>query len=314
MARTLKAMILTAALAAAVAGAPRPALAGPPAPGTWPQAILSGGLVRNYILYIPSGYTGEALPVVFVLHGFGGSAAAMVASTNLNAKADAEGFFVAYLQGTPCDPNPPYAAPNCTGTELGWNTGITDQLGILTNDVQFVRDVLVKVEATVVVDRVRVYAAGFSNGAMMAHRLGAEMPRTLAAIAAVEGTVGIYQPSGTLLTTPTPVGPIPAIIVHGLLDAVLPYAGGPGAGGASVLSASDAVDFWRNANGCTTGPFTSTSPGGNVVKDVYGGCVAGSNVVLVSIGNGAHFWPTPANTGFSATNAIWTFFENHPLN
>jgi polyhydroxybutyrate depolymerase len=80
-----------------------------------------------------------------------------------------------------------------------------------------------------------------------------------------------------------------------------------------VLPVSDAVDFWRTANGCSTGPFTTTSPNGNIVRDVYGACVAGSNVVLVSIGNGGHFWPTPANTGFSATDAIWTFFENHPL-
>src|SRR5262245_24431401 len=174
MARTLRLLVLAAAVAAAL-GASRPALAGPPAPGTWPQAILSGGVLRHYVLYIPTGYTGQALPVVFVLHGYGGSAAGMMASTGMNAKADAEGFFVVYPQGMPCDPAAPGAPPSCTGTQLGWNTGITDALGIVTDDVLFVRDVLVKVEATVVVDRLRVYAAGFSNGAMMAHRLGADL-------------------------------------------------------------------------------------------------------------------------------------------
>lgn len=312
MARTLRFLVLTAALFAAL-GASRPAVAGPPAPGTWPQAILSGGVVRHYILHIPTGYTGQALPVVFVLHGFGGSAAGMMASTGMNAKADAEGFFVAYLQGMPCDPSVPDAPSGCTGTQLGWNTGITDALGIVTDDVQLVRDVLIKLEATVVVDRLRVYATGFSNGAMMTHRLGAELPDVLAAIASVEGTVGNYQDDGTLLTTPAPLGPTPTMIVHGLLDLNVPYYGGAGAHGLNVLPVSDAVGFWRTANGCTTGPFTSTSPNGNVVRDVYGGCVANSNVVLFSIGNGGHFWPTVGNTGFSATDAIWTFFNNHPL-
>jgi polyhydroxybutyrate depolymerase len=47
-----------------------------------------------------------------------------------------------------------------------------------------------------VVDRLRVYATGFSNGAMMTHRLGAELPDVLAAIAPVSGTVGNYQTTG----------------------------------------------------------------------------------------------------------------------
>jgi polyhydroxybutyrate depolymerase len=319
MTRAIHVLALTAVLFAALGAAPGTAFAAPPTtPGTYAQAILSGGVVRHYILHIPAGYTGATRrPVVFVLHGFGGSAAGMMSSTGMNAKSDAEEFFVAYLQGMPCDPNPPYGHPACNSGQAGWNSGLTPELGIVTDDVLFVRDVLIRLEESLRVDVRRVYATGFSNGAFMTHRLGAELPDVLAAIAPVAGTVGVRDSGGTLLTIPAPIGSIPVMMVHGVLDPNVRYYGGVGAGAGTldVLPVQDAVDFWRAANSCSAGPVTQTSPNGNIVVDFYGGCFLMSHVKLVSIGNGLHVWPTqnPWGTGFPATDAIWNFFENHLL-
>ena len=44
-------------------------------PGDYNQTITVGPDVRQYILHVPSGYDGsQALPLVFILHGGGGTA------------------------------------------------------------------------------------------------------------------------------------------------------------------------------------------------------------------------------------------------
>jgi poly(3-hydroxybutyrate) depolymerase len=85
-----------------------------------------------------------------------------------------------------------------------FDAGITQSLGITVDDVQFVRDVIAHVEAEYRIDSRRVYAAGFSNGAMMTHRLAADLPDLLAGVALAEGTVGRDQGDGTWASIPEP--------------------------------------------------------------------------------------------------------------
>jgi len=283
----------------------------PMKPGTYPQKIQAGGVVRTYILHVPPGYDGtKALPLVFILHGFGGNAASMVKLTGMNDKADQENFFVAYLNGT-----------EGTNTDKGvsglaWNNGLTPELNMTVDDVAFVRDLLKHLEGQLYVDSHRVYAAGFSNGAMMAHRLGAELPDLLAGVAVVEGTIGLAQSDGNFVTTPTPIGPIAVIIIHGKQDMNLPYNGGQATQGAGKLyakSAADSVAFWVQADGCMGTPQQASETANVLVTD-YRTCAAGSEVLFYTIVNGQHEWPTlQGHTKFSATDAIWDFFSRHAL-
>ena len=294
----------------APAGGIRPVLAA----GDYDADIASGGVERHAILHVPEGYDGrKPLPLVFVLHGFGGSAASMIPLTEMSEKADDEGFFVAYLDGTPCVPQ---AGSPCVG-QRGWNNGLSAELGITVDDVGFVRDALKHLQALVRVDVRRVYAAGFSNGGMMCHRLGSELSDLLAGVAVVEGTIGIRQDDGEFLTIPDAVGSIPIVIVHGRNDEAILYEGGQGGGTGQIYakSVADAVAFWTEQNHCRGRVTTEVSADGNVVRDSYGGCFASSDVVLYSIGDGTHSWPRPhppLNTGFWATDAVWDFFASHP--
>jgi len=273
-------------------------------PGDYQKNIIIGSDLRTYILHVPTHYDGsKALPLVYILHGYGGSAAGMVKLTGMSERADEENFFVAYLQGT-----------KSTDGSAGWNSNLTPDTGITADDVGFVRELTQNLMGQVNLDTHRVYAAGFSNGGFMAHRLGAELPDVLAGVAVVEGTVGISHDNGvTYLTTPAAQGPIPVLMIHGEQDTHVLYDGGVGV--VDVLYAkpvSAAVDFWTSADACTGDPQEQTSTDGNVLTEDYTSCANGSEVELLSIVNGRHEWPTlEGHTGFSATDAIWDFFSRH---
>jgi polyhydroxybutyrate depolymerase len=304
MARAFGAVLGMVALAAtASAAAPWPA-------GDYNRTIVSGATPRQYLLHVPTGYDAhQPLPLVFILHGFGGSAAGMVMATGMSVKADQEGFFIAYLNGTPCVPGDD---PGCSPGARGWNSGLSPRLHIDVDDVGLVRDVLAQLQGAVRVDVRRVYAAGFSNGALMCHRLGAELPDVLAGVAVVEGTIGVRQPDGTFLTTPDPLGAIPVVIVHGKLDPRILYDGGQGTGQIDAKPVSDAVAFWASADRCRGGSRSWTDASGSVIMTSEAGCVANSDVVLFTVPSGVHRWPNMMETGFSATDAVWEFFSKHP--
>jgi polyhydroxybutyrate depolymerase len=272
---------------------------GPPImPGDYKQMITADGVDRQYLLHVPTGYDGsQALPVVFILHGQGGAAGGMVKATQMNDKADKEGFFAVY--------------PNGTGDPRTWNNNLMPEQGMTVDDVAFFHALILELETKVNVDNNRVYAAGFSAGAGMANRLGAELSGDLAAIAVVEGTIGFRQPDGSYAKTPDPIRPIAVVIFHGKKDQLLPYDGGQGANNYTT-SVADAVKFWTTADNCKGNPEKETLADGNTVTN-YSQCDSDTEVVLYTILNGGHEWPTlDGHATLSATDAIWDFFSQHP--
>jgi len=295
---------------------PAPVLpAAPPCPaGTTckDQTISSGGLTRNYILHTPSKYDGTtAVPLVFVLHGYGSSADAMHADTGFDEKSDAENFVVVYPNG---------AAPSHS-----WNSGIDPNGGSTADDITFFRDLIAKLESEYNIDSNRIYATGLSNGAAMSHHIAALMPDVIAAVAPVEGAVGM-SPDGVqpfkIQTTPTK--PISIAIIHQRTDTHIPYEGGYlNGGGCNSISAVslptsdnddqvvDTLSFWTSADKCTTPPqFTHFGPSDPVsycdcyckahpltnfaveISD-YQDCGDGIEVLHVALVGGDHAWPKP---------------------
>jgi polyhydroxybutyrate depolymerase len=297
------------------------------------------GTARNYILHEPTVYDGtKALPLVFMLPGFNETAKHMWKRdpTGMTAQAEKEGFFVAYLEATGCvQPNdvgpcrqlypepPPNPAPQwgcwqdphwgCAGGELLWNSGLTPTLGITLDDVDYVSGLLADLETKRAIDSQRVYAAGMSNGGAMCHRLGAELSDKLAAVAVVEGAIGLRQSDCSFKTIPDAKGPISVLIIHGQADTHVQYYGGQGDGPGQLWakSVADAVIFWVQQNHCQWGAVTQTSP--NAIRWDFTGTSPNSAVTLITLVNGEHEWPKPHNAAhFPGTKAIWEFFSQHP--
>ena len=64
-----------------------------------PRTIIHEGVEREYIVHVPDSFN-EDSPVVFVIHGFTGSAGQIMEYSGMNTIADREGFLVVYPQGT----------------------------------------------------------------------------------------------------------------------------------------------------------------------------------------------------------------------
>ena len=136
---------------------------------------------RTYQLHVPPSYDpAKPTPVVIALHGASMTGKMMEAFCGLSAKADEAGFIVVYPNGA--------GAGRLLQT---WHAGsFPGKLSVRKiDDVGFTVKMLDDLATVVNVDAKRVYCTGLSNGAMMAHRLGAELSDRIAAIAPVAGTL-----------------------------------------------------------------------------------------------------------------------------
>src|SRR5262249_9367559 len=138
------------------------------------------------------------------------------------------------------------------------------------------------------------------------------------AAAVVEGTIGVTESDGTSDVIQDPVGQIPVLMIHGMQDTTVPYAGGEGTQGGllkmnlGAKSVADAVSLWTATDSCTGTPTQLTSPDGNIIVDDYVTCENGNEVGLITIVNGKHQWATLQDqTQFSDTDAVWKFFSLH---
>jgi hypothetical protein len=131
----------------------------------------------------------------------------------------------------------------------GWELAVEKS----NRDLLFVTAMLDRLEAEYCIDRNRVFATGFSNGAYFSHLLGCVMADRIAAIAPVSG--------GKRPAPCAPARPVPALIFHGRQDDII-----------DVADARAARDSWVQENGC--GAFAGDA------CQVYAGCRDGAERIL----------------------------------
>lgn len=276
------------------------------------HSLLVDGHVRAYAVHLPPAYDGQSLlPMVLVLHGGGANAQNAMRMTGMNEKANREQFIVVYPEGT----------SRADEYLLTWNAGegyccgYAEENGI--DDVKFVREMLASIQQEYSVDMQRIFATGFSNGGMMAYRLGCEMSDTLAAIGPVSGALGVENCQ--------PERPLPVIIFHGTADQHVLYEGGtpvdnaPGEGDRVDPPVAHAVQFWVQHNLCS--PIPQREENGNILRELYMGGREGTEVLLYTVKGGGHAWPggrkgspegDEPTQEISATDLMWEFFISHP--
>ena len=243
--------------------------------GTFQGTFKSGNENRSYLVHVPP--TGQPdWPLIVALHGSPSTGLGMQTMSGLDVVADQLGFAVAY--------------PDAVVREWAVGCDCTFSEFREVDDLAFFVDLIDELDRRVGVDRSRVFAVGFSQGALMAFLIGCELADHVAAV----GSVG-----ATMLTNVAddcdPSRPMPIVMIHGSEDEEFPPQGRAGLS-ASTVSIEESVDVWTAANGCTGPPDIELEPDAVadstvVVRTTYDMCQANSEVVYYEVQGGGHTWP-----------------------
>ena len=257
------------------------------------QTIVHDGIEREYILYVPNSYDGtSAVPLLLNFHGFGGSASQFINDADMRAEAEANSFILVYPQGS------------CLNGASHWNPCPIDGDNKSTaDDIGFVETMISEISSQYNLDMERIYAAGYSNGGMMAYGLANYKSDLIAAVASV---------SGTMLNCTGPTShPMPVVHLHGTSDGVVSYNGSN-----DWNSVQSTLDYWTSFNNTISTPTINvdTTGGMTIEHYVYG---QGDNSVSVEhykyIG-GDHVWFNEPYQGQNASNLVWSFMSKYDIN
>ncbi|VAV90994.1 hypothetical protein MNBD_ALPHA06-2062 [hydrothermal vent metagenome] len=278
------------------------------------------GELRSWVSFRPANPGANALPVLFVLHGGGGSAKQIRKHFSFDVLAKKNRFMVIYPDGL----------------EKHWNDarqGGTVKLftGKKPDDVGFLRQLAALLVANGEADADRIYVTGVSNGGMMVQRLLCEASETFAAGASLIANLP------AALADCAPAKPRSILLINGDADPLMPQNGG-GVGFRQkrgfVLSTMKSFDHWAAVNQCAATPTSNQLPNQNqtdgttAAKFVADDCLPAHKVQLISIAGGGHTVPTlrapskrlkarlrtrilgATNRDFEAKQMIWDFLQD----
>ncbi|KAI1266456.1 carbohydrate esterase family 1 protein [Xylariaceae sp. FL1019] len=205
------------------------------------HGLTSSGRDRSYSVHLPSDYDkATPYPVVIGFHGSSSIGLFFEADTKLSESRFTANKIMVY--------------PNGVGG--AWAGANYSEVSV-TEDLQFVSDLLTALRNDYCVDDARVYATGISNGGGFVNTI---------ACSTVGGEFAAFAPaSGSFYTDNAGVTggcspartPLPVLEIHGGIDASVNYTGGVGEGGVEP-DIQTWLSWWAERNSCT-GPAVEQS-------------------------------------------------------
>jgi polyhydroxybutyrate depolymerase len=194
------------------------------------QTLNVAGSNRSYQLYVPTNYSPEKpLPLIFALHGGGGSAASARNDYKLEVVTNNEAVIVY--------PESPF-----------WNYGSG-------GDMAFFDTLLKDIKNRFCIDAQNVYATGFSLGGIFVNGVGCLYGgKEVRGVIPVAGSgpnpnMGPASESDIACPAGKPTGDVAVLVIHGTAD-----------GNAAYKYGQWAANYWSKWNGCSAVTMSGTAP------------------------------------------------------
>jgi polyhydroxybutyrate depolymerase len=276
------------------------------------DSLFVGNIWRKYNIHLPTNYDSNTnYPLILGFHGGQQAATSSQGWTvfayqsKLSEKADDSGFIVVYPEGRVFNQNRSWNAGNCCPPAMNQNV----------DDVGFIDNLLDTLFSNYSIDTTRVYATGSSNGGMLCYRLACELSHRLAAIGP-NACSQMYFPCN-------PANKIPIISFHSKVDPIVFYNGGMGAAPPLTTiyfpSQDSTMNLWTQTNNCQSRDTIINGNGTNYDFIKTHNCSCNVEIHHYATTDGSHSWPggnpnnNPVSTQISATDLLWSFFQNYTL-
>ena len=251
--------------------------------------INYGGINRSYYVAYPPNST-EPAGLIINMHGFGGTAAAQIAGTQMNNYAHPQNLAVVYPQGS----------ASGIGTS-SWNIGTFWDFNT-QDDVGFISTIIDEIALNFSIDLDKIYACGYSNGGYMAYELACELSDKITAFGSVAGNFMLNSDQNC-----DSEREIPIIHFHGTNDGTVDYS--PPAFD-QAYTVSESIDYWREYNSLDLESYNAINANVEIFK--YYKESSTTEFVHYKVNGGQHEW-FGNNWGFNASEQLVSFFNQYDM-
>ena len=262
--------------------------------------LVDGGMNREYIYYHPPTAPANCA-LVFVCHGYTGTAQGIMGYSNFNQVADEHGFAVCYPQGI----------EDSFGNTF-FNVGYDFQNNETVDDVAYLQNLNTYFQSTYSLDADKVFCTGMSNGGDLCYLLACQASETFRAVAPISGMI-----MQNIMDVCNPSSEVAILEIHGTNDNVTYFDGDPNNidGWGAYPSIPETITFFNNLFGLQllsteNLPNINTNDGSTVSSEKYGAANSCTEVWLYTVQGGGHDWPGAfGNMDIEASREAWLFFQ-----